>query len=139
METMSRQQDQGSILVIEDDELSLNLLRNVLTRQGYKVSTCANGKEALEFLESHSEPPSLILLDSSMPVMNGAKFRQRQLQDPRFARIPTVLVSAIDDFERRKGILSNLHFLSKPINFELLISTVDHYSHPHEEQSSSVS
>ena len=127
------------VLVIEDDALSLELLKSVLSRKGYCVNCVTNGKQALEFLESHSAP-TLILLDSAMPIMNGAKFRQMQLKNPRLAAIPTVLVSAIDDIERRKGILANLDYLSKPINFEKLLSTVGHYCETHDqERSSSVS
>lgn len=127
------------VLVIEDDELSLEMLKSVLSRKGYCVDCVTNGKQALEFLENHA-PPTLILLDSAMPIMNGAKFRQIQLQNPRLAAIPTILVSAMDDVERRKGILANLDYLSKPINFEKLLNTVGHYCEPHdEERNSSVS
>jgi CheY-like chemotaxis protein len=117
--------DPKVVLVIEDDEVSLALLARCLQKIGCTVLQAKNGKEALEMMQSVA--PHLILLDSEMPIMNGAKFRQMQLRDIKISKIPTVLVSAIDDAERKKGILAGLHFLAKPVSIDHLVSTVKYF------------
>ena len=57
------------ILIVEDDEKSLNLLRELLTTNGYAVLATKNGKEALEAFQK--EPFSIIITDLQMPVMDG--------------------------------------------------------------------
>jgi CheY-like chemotaxis protein len=113
------------VLIVEDDEVPLLLMSRCLQKIGCSVLQARNGKEAMELMK-HSMP-HLILLDSAMPIMNGAKFRQLQLRDTVMCSIPTVLVSAIDDAERKKGILASLHFLAKPINIDHLLSTVNYF------------
>jgi phosphoserine phosphatase RsbU/P len=113
------------VLVVEDEDVALALLSRCLQKIGCKVVHARNGKEALEVMQTIV--PHLILLDSAMPIMNGAKFRQLQLRDFKLSKIPTVLVSAIDDAERKKGILANLHFLAKPVSIDHLVSTVQYF------------
>src|SRR5207245_11627858 len=60
---------------------------------GHRVVSAANGQEALDRLHA-MPPPSLILLDLMMPVMNGEEFRAVQLRDPTLASIPVGVVWA---------------------------------------------
>jgi CheY-like chemotaxis protein len=117
--------EKNLILIVEDDEVTRSIICKCLQKIGCKVLSASNGKDGLEMAIKHI--PSVILLDSAMPVMNGAKFRQLQLRNKNICKIPTVLVSAINDAERKKGILANLHFLSKPISVDHLMSTIEYF------------
>lgn len=80
-----------SILIIDDDAETRDMLVVMLERAGYSVATACDGLEALAAL--HSILPRMILLDIQMPVMNGAEFRQAQRRDPELIRIPTVVMT----------------------------------------------
>ena len=61
----------ATILVVDDEALVLNVARQVLERAGYRVLTAADGREGLEMFERHAQDISLVLLDLTMPKMNG--------------------------------------------------------------------
>jgi len=100
------------ILVVEDNAEIRDALVALLRDEGYQAAGASNGKEALELLTAMARPPSLILLDLMMPGMDGAAFRKQQQQDPRFALIPTVVVTA--DRNGRGKISGTEAYLSKP-------------------------
>jgi CheY-like chemotaxis protein len=81
------------ILLVEDDPALRATLAEVLEERGYEVHTAGNGRQALDTLD-HAPPPSAILLDLAMPVMDGWAFRAAQQRDPRLAHIPTIVLSA---------------------------------------------
>lgn len=62
--------------------------------EGYAVRSALDGQQALDMLQDCRQLPGLILLDLVMQGMGGREFRQRQLQDPRLAGIPVVIMSA---------------------------------------------
>ena len=70
------------------------ITRNILEKEGWKVSEAENGREALECMEQ--ERPSLILLDLMMPEMDGFEFADRVRQRPEWRSIPIVVVTAKD-------------------------------------------
>src|SRR5439155_7067879 len=70
-----------TVLVVEDDFDLRDALVPILEYEGHRVVSAANGREALDWLHA-MPPPSLILLDLMMPVMNGEEFRAEQLRDP---------------------------------------------------------
>ena len=80
-----------SVLVIDDDGETRDMLSVMLERAGYSVATACDGLEALAAL--HSIRPRVILLDIQMPVMNGAEFREAQRRDPELIRIPTIVMT----------------------------------------------
>ncbi len=84
----------GDVLVVDDDADMRQRLRSVLERSGWTVSEAGNGAEALDKV-THA-PPHLILLDLTMPVMDGFSFLHRLRQTPGCADIPVVVLSARD-------------------------------------------
>ena len=84
------------ILVVEDSPVVQGAMKLVLEWEGYRVTCAANGREALDCLRG-VEPPSVILLDLKMPVMDGWELRQELKQDPALASIPVVAVSGVKD------------------------------------------
>jgi CheY-like chemotaxis protein len=111
------------VLIVEDDREQRETLCAMLDLEGFGHVEAANGREALEYL-NESQAPCLVLLDLEMPVMNGWEFRVNQLADERLSRIPVVVVTA--NRKRLKNDLSGVEgFLSKPLNFEKLVTVLD--------------
>ena len=103
------------------------MLALLLEGEGYAVETASNGAEALACLDSSC--PSVILLDLMMPVMTGDEFRQRQLADKRFARIPVICMTAAHDGRERAERLHADDYLQKPVDCEILLNAVRAYCH----------
>src|SRR5262245_24697691 len=91
----ARRTPHGPILIVEDDADLRDMMAQLLTLEGFKTETVANGRDALEYLQK-GDPPDLILLDLMMPVMDGWEFRRRQREDPALANVPVVVLSALD-------------------------------------------
>jgi len=87
------------ILIVEDVEDHRDILGIALRAAGYRVAYATDGRDAFNRLESGLRP-CLIILDLAMPRMDGFEFRQRQVADARFAEIPVIIVSALDDSGR---------------------------------------
>jgi CheY-like chemotaxis protein len=87
------------VLVVDDDFDIRQVLAEVLGDSGYSVVAARHGAEALEVLKTVT--PRLILLDLSIPTMDGVEFRKRQLRDPVIASNPTVAISAVNDMRER--------------------------------------
>ncbi len=94
--------DAGDVLVVDDDPDARARLRQVLTRNGWTVAEAANGQEALDKV-LHA-PPQLILLDLTMPVMDGFTFLHELRTRPGCRHIPVVVLTArdLDAAERRR-------------------------------------
>jgi CheY-like chemotaxis protein len=110
------------ILVVEDDELTRCALELMLVTAGYRVSCAGNGQEALEHMKAAR--PSLVLLDLSMPVMDGYEFRQRQRQDPTLAPVPVVVLSALPSARSSAPYLPAADCLQKPVDSDQLVAAV---------------
>jgi CheY-like chemotaxis protein len=122
--------DFRTILIVEDDAELQAALRQLLERAGYEAVCAANGREALEYLETRTPPPSLILLDVRMPLMSGEDFRAAQLKDRALCAVPVVLMSADVELEAKAARL-HLPHLVKPIDRRSLLEVVRKYaSHP---------
>ena len=94
--------DGGSILVVDDDPDARSRLRTLLMREGWTVVEAANGQEALTAVAHRA--PQLILLDLTMPVMDGFAFLHELRERPGCADIPVVVLTArdLDADERRQ-------------------------------------
>ena len=113
--------DDDVVVVVEDEEEARTFLVQILKYEGFNAIGFANGLEALEYLQK-AEPPCLIVLDLLMPMMDGPQFRAAQLSDPRLAKIPVVVVTALEP-SAAVG-LSPLRVFRKPVDVEGLIKVV---------------
>lgn len=84
------------VLLVEDTEDSREVMEALLEIEGYRVVSATDGRDALDKLERGLQP-CLILLDVSMPRMNGIEFRRVQAADERFREIPVILYSAVHE------------------------------------------
>ncbi len=104
--------DAGDILVVDDDPDARARLRTVLERNGWTVDEAANGQEALERVTCL--PPQLILLDLTMPLMDGFAFLHELRRRPGCEHIPVVVLTARDlDAEERRRLDGADRVLSK--------------------------
>ena len=110
----------AKILVVDDEPSIVDVLTRFLTREGYAVVTAANGREALERV--HQEQPDLILLDVTMPELDGFTVCQRLKEDEHTALIPITMLTGLDDREHRtRGIEAGADdFLTKPFEQSIL-------------------
>ncbi len=84
----------GPVLVIDDDPDSRNMARRAAEQMGLEVEEAENGAEALEWLNSNDNLPSVILLDIMMPVMDGVEFLERFRGNEDWRDVPVVVVTA---------------------------------------------
>ena len=115
------------ILLIEDDEDIRDDLAELLMDEGYRVITTSNGQEAWDELESGVDP-TVIVLDLMMPVMSGWDFRQRQLSDPRLAKVPVVVLSGVADAWLEAQRLEAAACIEKPIELDRLFDALERCS-----------
>ena len=102
------------ILVVDDNRSVREALVTLLEGRGFGARGVANGREALETLRGGFDA-CLILLDMTMPIMDGRKFRAAQQQDPALADIPVVVMAALSDPEEAATQLGAIAGLAKPI------------------------
>ena len=117
------------VLVIDDDEELRATIQDVLEDQGFAVATAANGREALDMLLRDDSQPALILLDLTMPEMDGWAFRKEQQKVPRLAQIPVVLFSGNVDAQSARS-LNVAATMTKPLRLEGLVTLVDRILRP---------
>jgi two-component system, OmpR family, alkaline phosphatase synthesis response regulator PhoP len=85
----------GRILVVEDEEDILELIRYALVKEGYDVSVAPTGEEGLT--SARKEPPDLIVLDLMLPELSGFEVCAQLKADPRTRDIPVVMLTARND------------------------------------------
>jgi class 3 adenylate cyclase/CheY-like chemotaxis protein len=111
------------ILVVDDTPHNVKLLADLLSVNGYDVTTAASGPEALERLRDGQD---MVLLDVMMPGMSGYEVCRKIRENPGTSLLPVVMVTALDPGEERvKGIEAGADdFLTKPINSAELMARV---------------
>jgi two-component system, cell cycle response regulator DivK len=109
-----------TVLVVEDNEDIRRMVRVMLEASGYGVVEAKNGREAVELApEVH---PDLILMDLSMPVLDGYEATRQIHGRPDLHGVPIVAVSAHRDARQRQKALAAgcIECLGKPVDFDLL-------------------
>ena len=109
----------ANLLIVEDDDGARVALGEIFDIEGYRVATCTNGRDALEYLHSYP-PPDVIILDLQMPIMNGWQFRREQSRDANLAKVPVVVITA---FQAPRNIDAD-EIVQKPIDIERLLAVV---------------
>ncbi|MGH2523624.1 MAG: response regulator, partial [Anaerolineales bacterium] len=114
----------GALLVIDDDEVNLRLLKVNLERGGYAVSLARTGQEGLEAVRLN--PPDLVLSDALLPDMDGLQVCRVLMEDSRTRHIPALLMSSQTN---SKQIVAALEagaddYLIKPLDFREVAARV---------------
>ena len=108
-----------TVLIVDDDADSQEMLRLALGVAGYTVATASNGRDALVHLRSTADT-CIIVLDLSLPEMDGTQFRAAQLRDRSLAWIPIVVLSGSIDGVIRARQLDARAFVPKPVDLDRL-------------------
>jgi len=112
------------IIIVEDEEDILELLRYHLTREGYSVTTAANGEQALKIIAQ--KMPALVLLDLMLPGLNGLEICRSLKKDPQTAAIPIMMVTAKNE---ESDVVIGLElgaddYIIKPFSMKVLVARV---------------
>ncbi|HPA52105.1 MAG TPA: response regulator [Thermoanaerobaculia bacterium] len=117
----------AKILVVDDDEMNRDMLSRRLLRKGYEVALAVNGAEAIE--KARAERPELILMDLSMPVLDGYEATRRLKADTSTSRIPIIGLSAhamVGD--REKALSAGCDdYDTKPVELPRLLGKVESF------------
>jgi CheY-like chemotaxis protein len=108
------------VLVVEDFEDNRFMMRRLLEMSGYRVVEAVNGEQAVE--TAVGERPDLILMDLSLPKLDGLAATRRIRQHDGLSKIPIVAVSAHDttDFHADALAAGCNEYVTKPIDFDQL-------------------
>ena len=117
--------ERARLLIVDDLEVNRDLLARRIGRLGHETGFADNGRSALEALRA--APWDLVLLDITMPEMDGYEALRRIKEDPALAHIPVIMVSAIDEIDSvvRCIELGADDYLSKPFNPVLLRARIE--------------
>jgi CheY-like chemotaxis protein len=110
------------VMVVDDDDAIREALQDVLSDEGYEVIGASDGQQALDYLNADKRP-SAILVDLWMPVMDGWKFLDAMLANPRFSRIPLVVLTAARDQRARELCVAEV--LTKPVQLHQVLGVLE--------------
>lgn len=114
------------LLVVDDEEFNRDILRELLCGAGYKVVLAADGEAAWDILDSGKHRFSAVLLDRMMPRLDGMGLLLRIKEDQRFADLPVIFQTAIDQpADIAEGINAGaFYYLVKPLDEKVLFAIV---------------
>jgi len=112
------------ILLLEDNELGRDMLSRRLQRAGFDVITAADGEQALALMRTRS--PGLVLMDMSLPVMDGWTACREARTDDRTRQIPIIALTAHAMANDRQSALAAGcdDFATKPVDFPHLLDKI---------------
>ncbi len=113
---------EGRVLVVDDEPMVRETLGRMLVDEGYLVDLAVDGESALERV--HALRPDLILLDLMMPGMNGRQFLQALRDEPIYAEVPVLLMTAVHGLSVNLATLGATEVLEKPFNVDELLNKV---------------
>jgi two-component system chemotaxis response regulator CheY len=125
------QQRQEAVLLVEDNDELRGALAELLRLDGYRVREARNGAHALRVLVDEEVRPFAIVLDLTMPAVDGWEFRRALTDLPDYADVPVVVISAVDEDVARRAGLAAVEYLRKPFELETLLVILARL-HPHD-------
>jgi CheY-like chemotaxis protein len=112
------------VLVIDDDDVLRETLCSVLDARGFRVLSAANGRDAIDRVRVRGSRPALVVLDLSMPVMDGEEFLREQGADPLLAGVPAIVMTAQQPPTELAGDVRAI--FQKPVRLAVLLQTIQH-------------
>jgi len=112
------------VLVVEDNEKNMKLVRDVLQATGYRTIEATRGEDAVELARLHA--PALVLMDVQLPGLDGVEALECLRRDERTAAIPVIAVTAqAMQGDRERFLDAGFDgYLSKPVDLSELVTTV---------------
>ena len=114
-----------NILLVEDEELNRDMLSRRLERRGFTVKIAEDGEQGLELAKEDS--PDLILMDLSLPGIDGWEATRQLRSDPSTAKIPIIALTAhaLSDQEGKARDAGCDDFDTKPVDLKRLLSKIN--------------
>jgi len=115
----------AKLLVVEDHELNLDMLCRRLRRRQYEVVTAEDGQAGID--SARAERPDLIIMDMSLPVLDGWEATRQLKADPELGAIPVIALTAhAMATDREKALAAGCDdYDTKPIEFDRLIEKIE--------------
>jgi DNA-binding response OmpR family regulator len=115
------------ILVVDDDELILNMMRDGLTKNGFEVIIAANGFEGILAVEE--EKPDLVITDIMMPKLSGIEFLKALKNNVATRNLQVILISAVDEVDMiQEGLaMGAVDYITKPFKMNEIVGKLRHY------------
>jgi CheY-like chemotaxis protein len=115
----------AKILLVEDNEMNRDMLSRRLVRRGYEVVIALDGEEGLA--KAQSEKPALVLMDMSLPGIDGWEATRRLKAAPETQRIPVIALTAhAMSGDREKAIAVGCDdFDTKPVDLDRLLAKIE--------------
>ncbi len=112
------------ILVVDDEPPIVRLMGFILARHGHQILSAVNGEQALEMVREHN--PDIVLLDIMMPRIDGYEVARTLRADPKYARLPIIMLSAkAQEEDIQKGIEVGVdEYITKPFSPEHVVHAV---------------
>ena len=115
----------AKILVVEDNEINRDMVVRRLQRRGFTIVSAVDGQQGIDM--TRSEKPDLILMDMSLPVVDGWEATRQIKSDPNIKHIPIIGLTAhamVGD--RDKAIQAGCNdYATKPVEFEKLVGLIN--------------
>ena len=111
-----------TILVVDDELGSAEVLSLILEEEGYRAFSAVNGQLAL--IQARDVVPDLVIVDYMMPLMNGAEFSRTLRNDAQFSHTKIILNSGLPEAAIREHFGGYDAFLRKPFNVDLALQTI---------------
>ncbi len=118
------------ILLVEDNAENRDMLSRRLTRKGYDVECAEDGAQAVTLSQNVDAPPGVILMDMSLPVLDGWEATRQIKSNPRTGAIPIIALTAhamADD--RQKALAAGCDdYDTKPVEFARLLEKIERWA-----------
>lgn len=115
------------VLVVEDNDINRELIREILEDEGYRINEAENGREGVA--KAEAEIPDLILMDIEMPEMTGLEATRLLKEKPATSRVPVIVLTGLNETEDRIKAFNcgAMDYLTKPFNTLELLARVKSY------------
>jgi len=129
--TLPAERREATLLIVDDKPQNLRLISDFLAEQGFELMLTRSGAQALEKIQRSM--PDLVLLDVTMPEMDGFEVCRRLKIEPRTASVPVIFMTALDDTAHKvQGFrLGAVDYITKPIQREELLARIQHHLQLH--------
>ncbi len=124
MNTISKENSEGIILIVDDNLPNLKVLATLLKNNNYQVRKAIDGESAL--LSVKTDIPDLILLDIKMPELDGYQVCERLKANPNTQEIPIIFISALNEvFDKVKAFeVGGIDYITKPFQEEEVLARI---------------
>ena len=113
----------ATVLIVEDEFAIADLLEMVLTDEGYRVLTAANGRQGLERL-AEGPRPDMVISDYMMPVLDGAGLLRAMRESEAQRDIPCIVMSSMPEANVRERVDHYEAFVRKPFALDAMVQLV---------------